>query len=260
MAAIDPMIPSQFASEEADPEPELEPGRSEHPTEEPGQKQQERQQKQQPAKDATILHHHALPEQQPLTMKYLEDDDIDYLKRQRHNDNDIACHKRHYPFTSDTTDDTKNNTKNTNNTNNTNNTKYTTTATATPTAIPTPTDATQATGPLSRLTHLILAHPVLATFVAAQVLCSGIPVCLFLGGVLVAAFIAGAVFAGLAMLVMGPVLVGTGCLGVGIWGFGWAVFVLGRVVGRVLRGESMEVFGWGLGVWGGAEGDGRVKD
>ncbi|OJJ95303.1 hypothetical protein ASPACDRAFT_48052 [Aspergillus aculeatus ATCC 16872] len=231
MAEIDPMIPSQFASEE--PEPEA--GRSEHPTEEQGQKQQ----KQQPAKDATILHHNALLEQQQLIMNSLEDNSIDCHKRQRHHDNHIACHKHHYLFTSDTTDDTTDDTKNI--------------TTATPTATPTPTDATQAKAPLSRLTHLILAHPVLASFLAAQVLCSGIPVCLFLGGVLVAAFIAGAVFAGFAMLVMGPVLLGTGCLGVGVWGFGWAVVVLGRVVGRVLRGESVEVFG--LGVWSGAEGD-----
>ncbi|PYI28818.1 hypothetical protein BP00DRAFT_448986 [Aspergillus indologenus CBS 114.80] len=224
MPEIDPMIPSQFASE-----PQT--SAQDHPTEEQDQKQQ---QQQRPAQSATVFHQDALLKhhQHQLTNSH----------NHNHNHNDNACSKHHSPLTStnETTTDTTT-------------TRFTSSATGTTTAPTATATPPPEEGSLPRLTQLIRAHPILATFLAAQVLCSGIPVCLFLGGVLVSAFVAGAVFAGFAMLVMGPVLVGTGCLGLGVWGFGWGVFVLGRVVGRVVRGESLEGFGGGLGGWGGVE-------
>ncbi|PYH41715.1 seipin co-factor family protein [Aspergillus saccharolyticus JOP 1030-1] len=104
----------------------------------------------------------------------------------------------------------------------------------------------KATALLPHLKRIATTHPLLATFLLAQIICSGIPLCLVLGGVMMAASVAAAVVAGLAMLVLGPVLVVTFLLGLGVWGWGWALVWFWRKVGRVVRGEEEE----GLGVFG----------
>ncbi|PLB34087.1 seipin co-factor family protein [Aspergillus candidus] len=80
----------------------------------------------------------------------------------------------------------------------------------------------------STLLKTILTHPYWTTFLLAQFLCSVIPIALFLLGAVVAASVAVTAFTCLAGLVLIPVLIGTTVLGVGAWGCGWVVIMLGR--------------------------------
>lgn len=106
--------------------------------------------------------------------------------------------------------------------------------------------------PESRRTAILTtlrAHPLLSSFLLAQVLCSGVPILLFILGLVISASLAASVFACFAVVVLVPVLVFTGLLGVWGWGVAWGCFVLGR---------------WGFGVvlsWNGdRDGDGDGKD
>lgn len=80
------------------------------------------------------------------------------------------------------------------------------------------------------LTSTLRAHPVLTSFLLCQLLCSTVPIALFLAGVAISASLAASAFACLALLVVGPVLVFTSLLGVWVWGFAWATWVVGRWV------------------------------
>ncbi|PWY91420.1 hypothetical protein BO94DRAFT_544806 [Aspergillus sclerotioniger CBS 115572] len=79
----------------------------------------------------------------------------------------------------------------------------------------------------NKISATVTAHPILATFLFVQVLFSGIPVCMFVVGALVSAVFAVAVFSCFAMLVLGPVVVGTTLVAVGVWGSGWVVYKVG---------------------------------
>ncbi|KKK22494.1 hypothetical protein ARAM_000609 [Aspergillus rambellii] len=78
------------------------------------------------------------------------------------------------------------------------------------------------------LVHIAKRHPVLASFALCQVLCSAIPLGIFLAGAAISASIAVAVFTCFAALVLLPVLVATTVLGVWLWGVSWGLWVLGR--------------------------------
>ena len=74
----------------------------------------------------------------------------------------------------------------------------------------------------------VVAHPLLSSFLLAQLLCSTIPLLLFAIGIMTAGIVAAAVFACLGLLVLVPVLLATGVLGGLAWGWGWFVFLVGR--------------------------------
>ncbi|RAL02107.1 seipin co-factor family protein [Aspergillus ibericus CBS 121593] len=115
----------------------------------------------------------------------------------------------------------------------------------------------------SKISATVAAHPVLATFVLAQVLFSGIPVCLFVGGVVASAALAAGVFTCFALLVLGPVVVVTTLVAVGVWGSGWVVYKVGGwAVRRVLVAEVNDEVegiaeGGRMGMWHGDGGVGR---
>ncbi|RJE18633.1 hypothetical protein PHISCL_09025, partial [Aspergillus sclerotialis] len=78
------------------------------------------------------------------------------------------------------------------------------------------------------------------------ILCSGIPVALFLIGAGLTASVAATVFACFAFLVLGPVLVFTSILGFWVWGSLWVLVIGGRwayerVDGRSVNHGVMEV-------------------
>ncbi|OJJ80238.1 seipin co-factor family protein [Aspergillus glaucus CBS 516.65] len=87
-----------------------------------------------------------------------------------------------------------------------------------------------ATAALKSLQKHFNAHPLLTTFLVAQFLTSILPILLFTTGVLTAGIVAAGLFALLGLLVLGPVLVITGILGVVAWGWGWGVVFVGRWV------------------------------
>lgn len=87
-----------------------------------------------------------------------------------------------------------------------------------------------ATAALTNLQNHFNAHPLLTTFLVAQFLTSILPLLLFTTGVLTAGLVSAGLFAFLGLLVLGPVLVITGVLGVVAWGWGWGVFLVGRWV------------------------------
>lgn len=76
--------------------------------------------------------------------------------------------------------------------------------------------------------HFLHTHPFLSTFLAAQLLVSFFPLFLFATLTMTAGVVAAGLFACLGLVVLVPVLVATGVLGVVVWGWGWGVFVVGR--------------------------------
>jgi len=103
-----------------------------------------------------------------------------------------------------------------------------------------------ATAALATLHNHLNTHPLITTFFVAQFLTSILPLLLFTTGVLTAGLVAAGVFAFLGLLVLGPVLVITGVLGVVAWGWGWGVFL----VGRWIWGSYVERYGGGSGGYG----------
>ena len=81
---------------------------------------------------------------------------------------------------------------------------------------------------LITLKSTLQTHPVLSTFLLCQLLCSFVPIALFLAGVAITASLAASAFACLALLVVGPILAFTSLLGVWIWGLCWAGWFVGR--------------------------------
>src|SRR5699024_6313782 len=67
---------------------------------------------------------------------------------------------------------------------------------------------------------------------------SAVPITLFLIGLAVTASVAASVFACLAFLVLGPVLVFTTLLGGWIWGLGWILVFVGGWVFEALDGRA----------------------
>lgn len=78
------------------------------------------------------------------------------------------------------------------------------------------------------IVETVNAHPILTTFLAAQLAVAFFPLLLFSIGVLTAGVVAAALFACLGMVVLVPVLLATGVLGLVVWGWGWCVFFVGR--------------------------------
>ena len=117
----------------------------------------------------------------------------------------------------------------------------------------------------------ILSHPYWTTFLLAQFLCSVVPIALFLFGAVVAASVAVAAFTCLAGLVLIPVLIGTTVLGVGVWGCGWVVVILGKwawgafgvpsggQLGGLRSGSGLDGGVYGNGVQNGVQ-NGKNKD
>lgn len=72
------------------------------------------------------------------------------------------------------------------------------------------------------------ARPILTSFLAAQFAVALFPLLLFTTGILTAGVVAAGLFACLGMVVLVPVLLVTGALGVVIWGWGWVLFMAAR--------------------------------
>ncbi|KAL3465566.1 hypothetical protein BJX64DRAFT_252653 [Aspergillus heterothallicus] len=85
-----------------------------------------------------------------------------------------------------------------------------------------------------------IEHPIAATFIAAQLLCVGIPLVLFIAGTLIFAAVAMIVWVVLSLLILGPIMLVASLMGVSLWGWGWFVFGLVRWLDRLFLGGMME--------------------
>ncbi|KAK6813882.1 hypothetical protein RU639_010587 [Aspergillus parasiticus] len=96
----------------------------------------------------------------------------------------------------------------------------------------------RASSHISTSLDFLHAHPVIATLLLAQFVCSCVPIGLFVAGAVIVASLAVALYSCVAVLVLAPVVIGTSILGFCVWGWGWVVFVVGRwVLGVVVDGE-----------------------
>lgn len=69
-----------------------------------------------------------------------------------------------------------------------------------------------------------MSRPMAATFIVCQLICCGVPILVFLAGVFLFAAIATLLWALLSLLILGPVLLVTGSMGLLLWGWGWAFY------------------------------------
>ncbi|OGM39807.1 hypothetical protein ABOM_011581 [Aspergillus bombycis] len=91
---------------------------------------------------------------------------------------------------------------------------------------------------VSTVLDFLHAHPVIATLLLAQLLCSCVPIGLFVAGAVIVASLAVALYSCVAVLVLAPVVIGTSVLGFCVWGWGWVAFVVGKwVLGWLVDGE-----------------------
>ncbi|OKL62119.1 hypothetical protein UA08_02369 [Talaromyces atroroseus] len=66
-----------------------------------------------------------------------------------------------------------------------------------------------------------MSRPMATTFIICQLLCCGVPLLVFMAGVFIFAAVAILLWALLSLLILGPVLLVTGCSGFLLWGWGW---------------------------------------
>ncbi|KAL2857196.1 hypothetical protein BJY01DRAFT_159620 [Aspergillus pseudoustus] len=85
-----------------------------------------------------------------------------------------------------------------------------------------------------------MEHPIASTFIAAQLLCVGVPLVLFIAGTLIFAAVAMIVWVVLSLLILGPIMLVASLMGVSLWGWGWFVFGLVRWLDRLFLGGMME--------------------
>lgn len=86
-----------------------------------------------------------------------------------------------------------------------------------------------------------MSRPMATTFIICQLICCGVPLLVFMAGVFVFAAVAILLWALLSLLVLGPILLVTGCTGFLMWGWSWLFYsfirwidqrFLGGVIGR----------------------------
>lgn len=87
-----------------------------------------------------------------------------------------------------------------------------------------------------------LKHPATTTFIVCQMICCGVPLLVFLAGILVFAAIAILLWAILSLLILGPVLLVTSMMGVSLWGWGWIFYGLVKWVDKRFLGGMLTRF------------------
>ncbi|KAL2802436.1 hypothetical protein BJX63DRAFT_114504 [Aspergillus granulosus] len=85
-----------------------------------------------------------------------------------------------------------------------------------------------------------IEHPIASTFLAAQLLCVGIPLVLFIAGTLIFAAVAMLVWVVLSLLILGPIMLVASLMGISLWGWAWFVFGLVRWLDKLFLGGMME--------------------
>ncbi|KAJ5752696.1 hypothetical protein N7520_009613 [Penicillium odoratum] len=87
-----------------------------------------------------------------------------------------------------------------------------------------------------------LKRPATTTFIVCQMICCGVPLLVFLAGILVFAAIALLLWAISSLLILGPVLSVTSMMGVSLWGWGWIFYGLVKWVDKRFLGSMLTRF------------------
>jgi hypothetical protein len=87
-----------------------------------------------------------------------------------------------------------------------------------------------------------MSRPMATTFVICQLICCGVPLLVFMAGVFIFAAVAILLWAILSLLVLGPVLVVTGCSGFLMWGWGWLFYSFIKWVDQRFLGGVLSRF------------------
>lgn len=69
-----------------------------------------------------------------------------------------------------------------------------------------------------------MSRPMATTFIICQLICCGVPLLVFMAGVFIFAAVAILLWAILSLLILGPILLITGCGGLLMWGWGWLFY------------------------------------
>lgn len=87
-----------------------------------------------------------------------------------------------------------------------------------------------------------LKRPIASTFLVCQAICCGVPLLVFLVGVAVFAVVAVVLWALLALLILGPILLVASMMGVSLWGWGWVLYGLVKWVDQKFLGGMLARF------------------
>jgi hypothetical protein len=87
-----------------------------------------------------------------------------------------------------------------------------------------------------------LKRPTATTFIVCQFICCGVPLLVFLAGIVVFAAIAILLWATLSLMFLGPVLLVTSMMGVSLWGWGWIFYGLMKWVDQRFLGGMLTRF------------------
>lgn len=87
-----------------------------------------------------------------------------------------------------------------------------------------------------------LNRPIASTFLVCQLICCGVPLLVFLVGVFLFAAVALILYAVLALLILGPILIVASMMGVSLWGWGWVLYGLVKWVDQKFLGGVITRF------------------
>lgn len=87
-----------------------------------------------------------------------------------------------------------------------------------------------------------MSRPMATTFIICQLICCGVPLLVFMAGVFIFAAVAILLWAILSLLVLGPVLLVTGCSGFLMWGWGWLFYSFIKWVDQRFLGGVLSRF------------------
>lgn len=87
-----------------------------------------------------------------------------------------------------------------------------------------------------------MSRPMATTFVICQLICCGVPLLVFLAGVFIFAAVSILLWGLLSLLILGPVLLVTGCSGMLLWGWGWFFYSFVKWVDQRFLGGVLTRF------------------
>ncbi|KAJ6169009.1 hypothetical protein N7497_001852 [Penicillium chrysogenum] len=87
-----------------------------------------------------------------------------------------------------------------------------------------------------------LKRPAATSLIVCQMICCGVPILVFLAGVLVFAAVSILLWAVLSLLILGPVLLVTSMMGMCMWGWGWILYGLVKWVDQRFLGGVIARF------------------
>ncbi|CAP99627.1 hypothetical protein E8E15_004800 [Penicillium rubens] len=87
-----------------------------------------------------------------------------------------------------------------------------------------------------------LKRPAATSLIVCQMICCGVPILVFLAGVLVFAVVSILLWAVLSLLILGPVLLVTSMMGMCMWGWGWILYGLVKWVDQRFLGGVIARF------------------